>query len=428
MNNTLIKFLRVYILRDAELSTLTKWDRRIAMQPEVENLEQYLRDQCNRNGAEYLLDTYQKMAKEWPNDPIMYFNVAIVCIVCCKELEYAYMTSDPDSMRVPPYFIVDETEFMDGKQITFRDFFNMRSTAVSSLRKIMELEPELPLEIVACILAHISDLCQPKRWEWELGRRGWDLHCCLASKLEATGNIAEAIKEYRVANHLGPSYGLVHQHLGDIYKERGEFDQAIVEYQELIRVCGDGYELLAGLYEQCGKLNEVVVENEKISRLAPQKADAHLMLEALYTRQNRLDLAAQEHQEASKLDNRAAERHCRFASYFDPLDEFEKAVQEYQAALQIDPFYVEALVGLGICYLKRQMWEEANRRFRKALEADKNHISAIYHLALVLEEAGQYHESSVHWKTYARLSSDSPAYKFCKVLAERHIKNIENKL
>jgi len=153
MNETLIKLLLVHM--GAEDPNIPhKFDKRIAMQPEVDDFEGYLRQQFHEGNIEYWLQTYEDMAKEWPNDPIMRFNVAKVCMVWSQELESDYLNSKSDhSMSLE--------EWMNSEDTTYREFLSLRWRAANCLEKIIEMTPGLPANIVAAMLVDISDLRHP---------------------------------------------------------------------------------------------------------------------------------------------------------------------------------------------------------------------------------------------------------------------------
>ncbi len=150
MNETLIKLLRVY-LGDEKSDILNKWDKRIAMQPEVDDFDEFLRQQYHEGHIEYWLQTYEDMVKQWPDDPIMRFNVATVCMIWSQELVSDYINSKSGHD-------VTFQEWLNGKDTDYREFSSMRHRAASCLEKIIGTNPELTPDIVAALLANIADL------------------------------------------------------------------------------------------------------------------------------------------------------------------------------------------------------------------------------------------------------------------------------
>ncbi len=81
----------------------------------------------------------------------MHFNVAKVCTVWSEELKNDYFNSSSGGCISP-----EEWKF--GKNTTYREFLSLRWKAVNCLEKIIEMNPELPPDIVATLLANISDM------------------------------------------------------------------------------------------------------------------------------------------------------------------------------------------------------------------------------------------------------------------------------
>lgn len=153
MNETLIKLLLVD-MGDEGPNILNKFDKRIAMQPEVDDFEGYLRQQFHEGHIEYWLKTYEEMVGQWPDDPIMYFNVAKVCMVWSEELKSKYLNSKTSHN-------MSFEEWMNSEDTTYREFLSLRWRAANCLEKIIKMTPELPANIVAAMLVNISDLRHP---------------------------------------------------------------------------------------------------------------------------------------------------------------------------------------------------------------------------------------------------------------------------
>lgn len=150
MSETLIKLLRVY-LGDEGPNALGKFDMRIAMLPEVDDFYAYLRQEYHEDHIGYWLDAYEDMVRDWPTDPILYLNVATVCAIWSRELERDYVNSKSSHA-------VTLKEWLDGRDTDYREFSSMRHRAATCLEKIIAMSPELPPDMVARLLAHISDL------------------------------------------------------------------------------------------------------------------------------------------------------------------------------------------------------------------------------------------------------------------------------
>ena len=70
----------------------------------------------------------------------------------------------------------------------------------------------------------------------------WDIDAyedCLANAYLELGRLDEAIAEYERILKLNPNYPLVHYHLAEAYKRKGQPDRARAEYEQFLQVWKD---------------------------------------------------------------------------------------------------------------------------------------------------------------------------------------------
>jgi hypothetical protein len=140
MSETLKKLLLVYIGVEDQ-NTM----------PEVCDFEYFLREKYHHGDIEHWAQTYEDMTREFPNDPVICFDVVKVCMVWIEELEKEYSSSRPEHNP-------SLEEWMNTKDLTYKGFISLRYKAAYYLDKIIQMTPELPIDIVAAILADIYNL------------------------------------------------------------------------------------------------------------------------------------------------------------------------------------------------------------------------------------------------------------------------------
>ncbi|MCI0488282.1 MAG: tetratricopeptide repeat protein [Blastocatellia bacterium] len=62
---------------------------------------------------------------------------------------------------------------------------------------------------------------------------------CLANAYLELGRLDEAVAEYERILRLNPNYPLVHFHLAEVYERRGQRERAMAEYKEFLRIWSD---------------------------------------------------------------------------------------------------------------------------------------------------------------------------------------------
>jgi tetratricopeptide (TPR) repeat protein len=437
MNNTLVKLLRVYIVGDADPGIIDKWDRRIALQPEVDDFNAYLREKycegCLDSVYPNGLTDYENDVREWSGDPIMHFNLFLACKVWCEELEKEYLEIRDTCLKIKTDYMVNEKDEMTGRMTTFRDYFDMRRTAVDSLKKIMELEPDLSTIITASMLKEISDLSQRKWWELEISPRGSYWHFNLAQELEEQNRLDEAIKEYQLSIRLDPGYGEPYLQLGNLYYNLSKLEEAEIQYKKFIQLfpqVGLGYCVVGRLYTKWGKLEEAIKEFGSVLQLDPDNNDVHLNLEVIHRMRSQVEQAEEEFEKAKLAEADIARLYFKLAGIYEEIGDLANAVEQYQKSLGASPSYNEARNNLGFIYYRQGKFSEAIREFQAVLEKDRDYFNAHYGLASALEQIGQYRESLDHWKMHAQ-AFDRPDI-WCKSKWKEqvieHIKLLEIKI
>jgi tetratricopeptide (TPR) repeat protein len=273
MNELLVKLLRVYIIGDMNPDVIDMWEKRIALLPDVANFREYLlgkyKDELDPDSYLSHLDYYRDLIREWP-DSLSYFQLAFGCIVWCEELEKSYLEIRSERIKTDADFILNEKEPMNGGWTTFRDYRCTRSDAIDCLNKIIEKEPDLPVDITAYLLKNIVELRETKWWMGYISPRGSDIHCRLGMDHEDNGNIEEAIKEYRFALKLDPNHATVKECLCWILRKKKNYEEAEVLLEEIIKDYPHiprGYILLAELYREQGRFDESTILGWKIDEI-----------------------------------------------------------------------------------------------------------------------------------------------------------------
>ena len=185
---------------------------------------------------------------------------------------------------------------------------------------------------------------------------------------------------------------------GSIYEMKGEYAQAVLEYQDALRYEKDDavYFALAKCYAQLGK-NTLAIENSKEAvRLSPENLDYRRSLANAYIAAYELDEAAQEYEEVVKRDSNTIENwyslarlyqvrnpqkalqvfeamQSRFGANWDVLlqiaqiynqmGQFEKSASALKQLLALDPGNAELKRSLAQAFLRAQKLDEAEKLY-----------------------------------------------------------------
>lgn len=114
----------------------------------------------------------------------------------------------------------------------------------------------------------------------------------------------EAIKCYKKATELDPSFASAYYNLGIIYAAKGMLDESITAYKKVLNIKPDYYAArnnLGAIYIKQGMLDEAISELEKVLANNPNLPQAHFNLGECYFAKGNKALAADHYYKAGVL-------------------------------------------------------------------------------------------------------------------------------
>jgi Flp pilus assembly protein TadD len=144
----------------------------------------------------------------------------------------------------------------------------------------------------------------------EVTENNWLAHLNLGSALDEKGQFDEAIREFQEAVRLKSGYAQAHNNLGVALVRKGQIDEGISQYQEAIRLKPDyalAHSNLGIALARKGQIGEAIREFQEAVRLKPDFAEAHYNLGIALVRKGQGDEAIREFQEAIRLKHDFAE-------------------------------------------------------------------------------------------------------------------------
>ena len=178
------------------------------------------------------------------------------------------------------------------------------------------------------------------------------------------------------------------------------------------------YNNLGNALAQAGRVPEAIVQYEQALRIKPDLAEAHNNLGNLLMRSGRMPEAREHLEQALRIDPGLAEAHNNLGTVLVQTGEIKDAIAHYQQALRIQPRYAEAHYNLGIALERAGKSEDAIAQFEQALRIEPDFAEAHYNLGTVLGQAGRMPEAIEHLEQALRIEPD---------LAEAHA-NLGNAL
>jgi tetratricopeptide (TPR) repeat protein len=237
-------------------------------------------------------------------------------------------------------------------------------------------------------------------------------HYNLATVLDRSGKVGEAIEHYRAAVRLKPDYVKAHNNLGAALAVVGKTSEAIKHYQEALRLEPDNAEARSNLglaLAAAGRSDEAIEYYRQLLRRNPEDAAAHNNLALVLAGLGRTEEAIEHYQEALRLKPEYAEAHNNLGNALDSLGKIDEAIEHYQQALRLKPDYAEAHNNLATVLAGLGKTGEAIEHYQQALRLKPGYAEAHNNLARALAGIGKTDEAIAHYDQALRLRPDFAA-------------------
>ena len=182
-----------------------------------------------------------------------------------------------------------------------------------------------------------------------------DFHCRIAQYLYLRGDIEEAVEHYQTAITLNPNTqwtSVVSQTLGFIFQENVKnLDAAIVAYQNAYNLNPNDIDIylnLGNVFFEKGSYDNALIVYKKALESSPHNARLHCNLGYLYWGKGNIEEAIKEYEKAIKYDNTYDIAYNNLGViYLDDLGRITKAIELFEAARRNNPNYALAHYNLA---------------------------------------------------------------------------------
>ena len=196
------------------------------------------------------------------------------------------------------------------------------------------------------------------------------------------GEFDLALADFNTAIRLAPTYYLPYNNRGILWRERGQLDRALADYGDAIRLNPSfafPYNNRAIVWRDKGEFDRAIADfSEAIRRMATY-GNAYANRGESWRLKGDLDRAVADQDQAVRLSPRATAAWFQRGETLRYKGEFARAIADFDTALSINPEYVPALTGRGLTYEKMGDFARARAEFEKALASQsqlKSDLSA----------------------------------------------------
>jgi tetratricopeptide (TPR) repeat protein len=186
----------------------------------------------------------------------------------------------------------------------------------------------------------------------------------------------------------GPAFYI---HRGDTYRDAKDYDKAISDYNEAIRLNpndASAYYNRALAYYYKNDYDKAISDYSEAIRLNPNSAQAYGDRGAAYRHKNDYDKAISDYNEAIRLNpNNASAYYNRALAYYYKND-YDKAISDYNEAIRLNPDSAQAYSNRGAAYRHKNDYDKAISDYNEAISLNPNDAEAYYNRGIAYRARG----------------------------------------
>lgn len=192
---------------------------------------------------------------------------------------------------------------------------------------------------------------------------------------------------WRITCARNPGSWMAHNNLGICLRQEGKPDEAIAQFEEVLRLDPEKAEAhynLGMALMQKGKVEDAISQYRRALQLDPKYLDACVNLGDALLQAGKVDDAEAQYVAALKMRPDDAMVHYNLGTVLYRQGQVDGAIAHLERAVQIDPDYSDAQSNLGGVLLRQGQLGEAITHFQEALRINPDDAGACDGLAWVL--------------------------------------------
>jgi tetratricopeptide (TPR) repeat protein len=256
----------------------------------------------------------------------------------------------------------------------------------------------VPIVLLVVLVLFCNSFAGPIETE-----HGYSEHGNLGSALLDEGKIEQAILHYNEALKLAPNYPEANIRLANALSKKGEINQAIAHYKKALQhktdcrkvrynplvkqhrtACYEVHRYLADDLAKRGKNDEAIEHYARSLGLNSDQPEVYYNLANILAREGRLSEAVAHYKEALKFRPDYLEAHNNLARALAEQGNLEEAIEHWQEMVRINPAESMLYSNLGTAYRRLGELDKAITHWGQALRLKPDYVSVLNKLAWLL--------------------------------------------
>ncbi len=200
-----------------------------------------------------------------------------------------------------------------------------------------------------------------------------------------------------------------HYNLGMVYAQEGQYDQALQEYTEAVKLQPDhlmAHFKIALVYDNRGMLNQAEKKYLEVIDLFPRAALAYNNLGLIYEKKGDFLKAEEYYIKASDAHPLLPDPVYNLGNVFLEQESYDSAREKFVTCISLDPYYYKAYSALGDLNYRIGKLDDAIENFKKAIQIEPNYAVAHNNLGASYAGKGQRLLAFGEFETASKLDPD----------------------
>jgi len=226
------------------------------------------------------------------------------------------------------------------------------------------------------------------------------------------GDYDLAIADYTEALRINPDYYQALYNRGNAYANKGDYDRAIADYTAALRIKPDYDQALnnrGNAYANKGDYDRAIADYTAALRIKPDFDQALYNRGNAYRNKRDYDRAIEDYTAALRINpDYYLALNNRGVAYFDKGD-YDHAIEDYTAALRINPDHYPALNNRGNAYRLNGDYDLAIADYTEALRINPDVYQALNNRGIAYYYKGDYDRAIADWEAVLRINPNYPS-------------------
>ena len=212
------------------------------------------------------------------------------------------------------------------------------------------------------------------------------LHENFALFLQATGNLPQAVTEWRKVRDLIPQDFLAYYQIGRMLEGLGQFSQAESSLWQAVKArpsLTEGWIELGNVLALQGKYEPALASYATALKQQPQDAQTLFHMGMVFTKLHRHAEAMENYRAAIRLNPADWETHFELGGELDTAGQLDDARNEFGEAVRLNPNNARTHFNYGVLLAKQNRLDDAQREFEETLRLEPTYAMAREYLAQI---------------------------------------------